>query len=378
MPRSFCRAAKQKKQICVAEIVFYDRNRTVPKGIEMKKSSVILAAALAGSLGLSSCSKNSGNTLYLFNWTYYTPDSVIEKFEQEYGCKVVVDSFDSNEVMYAKLRNGASGYDITFPSQDYASIMIKQGMLRKIDHEQFENKKYINPEVLAQAEYDTAMEYSVPYYMGAAGVAVNKTKVSGYEKSWSIFARDDLKGHMTMMDDMREVLGDALAFCGYSVNTLDDAQLTQAAELVNRQWKPNLIKFDAEGFGKSFATGDFWVCQGYAEVIYGEVPEEKQEETIDFFIPEEGGPMYLDSMVILKGAKHYDLAMKFINFFHRPEIYAEFLDTFRFPSFVNTEAAQYTTKKPMYKAEELKRCELKNDLGEGLEKYNEYWQTIRF
>ena len=345
----------------------------------MKKVNIILAAALAGTIGLSSCSKaGANNTLYLFNWTYYTPDSVIEKFEQEYECKVVVDSFDSNEVMYAKLRNGASGYDITFPSQDYTSIMIKQGMLQEIDQEQFENKKYINPAALEKAVYDPEMKYSVPYYMGAAGIAVNKTKVTDYEKSWNIFARKDLKGHMTMMDDMREVMGDALAYCGYSVNTLDDAQLTQAVDLVNKEWKPNLIKFDAEGFGKSFATGDFWVCQGYAEVVYGEVQEEKQDDIIDFFIPAEGGPMYLDSMVILKGAKHYDLAMKFINFFHRPEIYAEFLDTFKFPSFVNTEAAKYTTKKPMYKAEEMSNCELKNDLDEGLEKYNEYWQNIRF
>ena len=69
--------------------------------------------------------------------------------------------------MYAKLRNGASGYDITFPSQDYTSIMIKQGMLQEIDQEQFENKKYINPAALEKAVYDPEMKYSVPYYMGA-------------------------------------------------------------------------------------------------------------------------------------------------------------------------------------------------------------------
>jgi len=108
------------------------------------------------------------------------------------------------------------------------------------------------------------------------------------------------------------------------------------------------------------------------------VPEEKQDDMIDFFIPAEGGPMYIDSMVILKNAKHYELALKFIDFIHRPEIYAEFLDAFRFPSFVNTAAAQYMTKKPMYRAEEMENCELKLDLGEGLEKYNELWQDIRF
>ena len=348
----------------------------------MKKIGIVAVFVLCGLVGLVSCSKKDAgtdaNTLYLFNWTYYTPDSVIAKFEAEYGCSVKVDSFDSNEVMYAKLKAGASGYDITFPSQDYTSIMINQGMLREIDVSKLENVKYINPSVLEKATYDPEMRFSVPYYMGAAGIAVNKKKVSGYEKSWSIFARKDLSGYMTMMDDMREVFGDALRFQGHSVNTLDDGELNSAADLIAKDWKPNLVKFDAEGFGKSFAAGDFWVCQGYAEVVFGEVPEEKQDDMIDFFIPAEGGPMYIDSMVILKNAKHYELALKFIDFIHRPEIYAEFLDAFRFPSFVNTAAAQYMTKKPMYRAEEMENCELKLDLGEGLEKYNELWQDIRF
>lgn len=341
----------------------------------MKKINLFVAMTIA-LFTLASCAKKT-NTLYFFNWTYYTPDSVLTKFENEYDCKIIVDSFDSNEVMYAKLRNGAANYDITVPSQDYASIMMKLGMLREIDQEQFENKKYINPAVLEMASYDPKMNYCVPYYLGAAGVAVNKTRISDYEKSWSIFSRTDLKGHITMLDDMREVIGDALAFQGHSVNTIDDAELSAAAELINNSWKPNLIKFDAEGFGKSFANGDFWACQGYAEVIFKEVAEDKQIEIIDFFIPKEGGPCYLDSLVILKGAKHYDLAMKFINFFHRPEIYAEFLDAFRFPGFVNTEANQYRTTIPMYSAEEMLGCELKNDLGENIEKYIEIWESIR-
>lgn len=352
---------------------------------------IVTAAAICSIIGLTSCSKNkagtekagqegnySGQTLYLFNWTYYTPDSVIQEFEKEFGVTVKIDTFDSNEVMYAKLKAGASGYDITFPSQDYASIMIKQGMLQELDQSKLTNRKYINPAVLKKATYDPDMKYCVPYYMGAAGVAVNKQRVKNYEKSWNIFSRKDLKGHMSMMDDMREVIGDALAYQGHSVNTLDDAQLNAAKDLINNQWKPNLVKFDAEGFGKSFASGDFWVCQGYAEVIYGEVPEDKQADMIDFFIPKEGGPMYIDSMVILKDAKHYGLAMEFINFIHRPEIYAKFLDAFRFPSFVNTDAAKYMKTTPMYKAEEMENCELKEDVGEGLEKYNNIWQEIRF
>ena len=345
----------------------------------MKKSSLLTGAALlAALLSLSSCGKKDDNTLYLFNWTYYTPDSVLQDFEKEYNCKVKVDTFDSNEVMYAKLKAGADGYDITFPSQDYTSIMIKQGMLKKIDKAAFTNAANINPKVLEKLTFDPNMDYSVPYYMGAAGICVNKQKVHNYNKSWTIFERTDLKGHMTMMDDMREVMGDALALKGYSVNTVDRKVLGDITDYINQKWKPNLVKFDAEGFGKSFANEDFWVCQGYAEVVYGEVPEERQEEMIDFFIPPEGGPMYVDSMVILKNARHYDLAMKFINFIHRPEEYVKFLDEFRFPGFVNPAAETLRTTSPMYKAEEMEPCELKLDVGEDLETFNEYWESIRF
>ena len=331
----------------------------------------------------ASCSKEGGgrrrsNVLYLFTWTYYVPESAIRRFESEYGCTVKVDTYDSNEVMYAKLLAGASGYDIAFPSQDYASIMLKQGMLKEIDLNRFENKKYINPLVLEKAVYDPTMKYCVPYYMGAAGIAVNKLRFSNYERSWAIFSDSRIRGHASMMDDMREVIGDALAYRGFSVNSVNDAELKSAANLIINDWKPNLVKFDAEGFGKSFAAGDFWVCQGYAEVVYGEVPADKQAATIDFFIPREGGPMYIDSMVVLKGSKHYDLAMQFIDFIHRPEIYAQFLDRFRFPPSVNKEAAKYMNTTPMYTTEEMAHCELKLDIGENLEKYDDLWQKIRF
>ena len=339
---------------------------------------MLAAVTVAAVMGLASCAKKDDKTLYLYNWTYYTPDQVLKEFEQEFGVTVKVDNYASNEEMYAKLKAGAKGYDIVIPSQDYASIMINQGMFRELDQSKMTNKKYINPVVLQKATYDPEMKYCMPYYFGAAGIAVNKQKVTSYDKTWNIFARADLKGHMSMMDDMREVIGDALAYQGKSVNTLDDAQLSAAKDLIINSWKPNLVKFDAEGFGKSFASGDFWVCQGYAEVVYGEVPEDKQADMIDFFIPPEGGPSYLDSMCILKDAPHYELANEFINFIQRPEIYAQFLDAFRFPCFVNTEAAKYTKKTPMYNAEDMNNCELKLDIGEGLDKYNTIWQDVRF
>jgi spermidine/putrescine transport system substrate-binding protein len=249
-------------------------------------------------------------------------------------------------------------------------------MLEKIDRSKLSNLGNIDPVALQKATYDPNMDYSVPYYFGAAGIAVNTARVPQYEKSWSIFSRDDLRGKMTMLDDMREVLGDALAYLGYSVNTLDPAEIAAARDLVNHSWKPNLVKFDAEAFGKGFADEDFWVVQGYAEVVYEEISEEQKAHTV-FFIPSEGGPAYIDSMCLLKGAKNLDLAYKFIDFIHRPEIYAEFADYFGFPATVNIPARALKKNAPYYQAEELTTVELKDDVGENLALYDEAWLSIR-
>jgi spermidine/putrescine transport system substrate-binding protein len=338
------------------------------------KRNIIFLAVMAALFMPAMVFSAGGSDLYIYNWTYYTPDSVIAKFEKEYGVQVIYDEFASNEDMYAKLKAGGSGYDIVFPSGDYVSIMIHQNMLEKIDRSKIPNLRNVDPEVLKKATYDPTMDYSVPYYWGAAGIAVNTAKVPNFERSWSIFGRSDLKGKMTMLDDMREVMGDALVHLGYSVNTKNPREIAEAKDLINNRWKPNLTKFDAEAFGKGYANGEFWVVQGYAEVVYEEIADNEQlkKDTV-FFIPPEGGPAYIDSMCILKGARHQDLAYKFIDFIHRPEIYAEFCDAFGFPATANVPARGQKKGEMYYQAEELLRTELKDDLGEALELYNDAW-----
>jgi spermidine/putrescine transport system substrate-binding protein len=340
------------------------------------KRNVIFPAVLAALAAATviGCGSSRKNRLFIYNWTYYTPDSVIEKFEKEYKVKIIYDEFASNEDMFAKLKAGGSGYDIVFPSGDYVSIMIQENMLEKIDKSKLSNLNNIDPAVLRKATYDPNMEYSVPYYYGAAGVLVNTAKVPDFERSWSIFAREDLRNRMTMLDDMREVMGDALAYLGYSVNTKDSAHIAAARDLINNSWKPNLTKFDAEAFGKGYANGDFWVVQGYAEVVFEEIADNPQLMADTFyFVPQEGGPAYLDSMCILKGSKNIDLAHQFIDFIHRPAIYAEFADIFGFPATANIPARQLKTGDAWYSEEDLVNTELKDDLGIAIDLYNDVW-----
>lgn len=345
----------------------------------LKKALPVFFVLLLSCLLLPSCARKDDRILYLYNWTYYTPEALLRKFEDEFDCKVKLDSYSTCEEMYAKIRGGAKGYDIVIPSNDFVSIMINQGMLRELDQDKLTNRDKINPVILEKLEHDPDMKYAVPYALSATGIMVNKTKVSGdYKRDYSIFSDPRFAGHATMMDEMREVIGCALLQLGYDMNSTDPSQLKEASELIKTQWRPNLVKFDAESFGKSFASGDFWLCQGYPEIVYGEVPPEKWADTIDFFIPEIGGPATVDCMCILKDAPHYELANEFINFVHRPEIYAIFIDEFGYPCVTNPEALQYVTRPAMYDAEQAYSCTLKQDLGSDIDLYSDLWQGIRF
>jgi spermidine/putrescine transport system substrate-binding protein len=340
---------------------------------------VVLLCAAA--LIFGSCRKNGTaaaaageSKLYIYNWTYYCPDSIIEKFEEEYAIDIIYDEYASNEDMYAKIQAGGTGYDLVFPSAEYISVMIAQGMLEKIDKSRLSNLGNIDPRILEKIPYDPRMDYHVPYYYGVAGIVVNTLKVPEYEESWSIFARSDLANRMSMLDDPREVLGAALLTLGYSANSVDRDEIMAARDLVNSRWAPNLTRFDAEAFPKAYAAGDFWVLQGYYESILEEISgdAELRANTV-FFIPKEGGAAYLDGMCILKGAKHIDAAHKFIDFIHRPEIYAEFTDYYNFPSTVNIPARSLKEEPPYITEEELFRTELKQDVGEAVDYYNEAW-----
>lgn len=340
----------------------------------MKRLAVTAALAAAALLCLSSCGGDKPK-LYLFSWIYYIPEDVIEDFSKETGIEVIVDSYASNEEMYSKIVAGGSGFDLVVPSGDYVSIMIAEDLLEPLDRAKLPGLANLDPAALSRIGFDPGNRYSVPFMMAAAGVSVNRAKVSGYEHSWSVFDRADLAGRMTMLDDMREVLGAALKSLGYSVNDPDPAHLEEARLVVER-WKPNLVKFDAESFSKGFASGEFWVVQGYAENVFLEYPEDRFGE-VDFFFPKEGMPMYMDSFCVLKGSKNAEAAHRFMDYMLRPDVAARVADYLMLPS-PNAPARALMKVKPNYEFDDLAVGEFKEDLGrETLRLYNDVWRRLR-
>ena len=307
--------------------------------------------------------QTNDNVLYLYGWADYIPKEIYDEFEKETGIKVVEDIYSSNEEMFTKLKAGGKGYDIVVPSADYVEIMMKENMLEKLDKNKLPGLKNLDPMALGKLQYfDPNNDYEVPYVMGATIIAVNKKYVKDFPRDYSIYNRSDLQGRMTLLDDMREVMTSSLGMLGYPQTVSDEKAIAEAAEMV-KGWKKNIAKFDSESFGKGFASGDFWVVQGYPDNIFRELDETERENA------------YVDSFAILADAPHKEAAYKFIDFILRPDVYARIADVLETPS-INVPARELMKVKPLYEISDLQNTQVLKDIQSTLDLQNKYWQEI--
>jgi spermidine/putrescine transport system substrate-binding protein len=264
-----------------------------------------------------SCGKGRP-VLSVYTWSDYIKPSLLRRFEREQGCRVVIDTFESNEAMYAKLKAGAGGYDILTPSSYMVSLMHAQGLVRPLDHALLPNLSHVDPDYLAMA-IDGTMDHSVPYMITNTGIAYLEGRVRDVLPSWRMFGRADLRGRMTMFNDMRETIGAALKCLGFSINSTDPAELAAAEELL-LAWKPNLAKFDNEQYKIGLASGEFLLVHAWSGDIF---QVRKENPAVRFVVPEEGTVMSCDDLVIPAGAREPVLAHAFIDFLLDPAVAAE-------------------------------------------------------
>jgi len=260
----------------------------------------------------------SKQKLYLYNWSDYIKKDLVKDFEKENNCKVVMDFYDSNEAMYAKLKAGAKGYDIVIPTGYMVKIMAQDGMIQPIDLSKIPNIGNIDEKYLPFT-LDPEMKFSVPYMISNSGIGYLENKVdASFVPTWGIFGDQKYAGRMTMLNDMRETIGSVLRYLGYSMNSTKVSELEEAGELLIA-WKKNLAKFEADQYKNGLISGEFIIAHGYSGDVF-QVMEEN--ENIKYAIPMEGTTISCDNMVILKGSKNVDLAYTFINYMLKPEVAA--------------------------------------------------------
>jgi spermidine/putrescine transport system substrate-binding protein/spermidine/putrescine transport system permease protein len=316
--------------------------------------------------------------LNIYCWSTYISPRVVRGFEKEFRCHVNYDLYDSNEALLAKLQGGNVGYDLVVPSDYMVQILIQQRLLAPLDKNRLPNVwANVNPRFL-NLPFDPHNDYSVPYAWGTTGLAYRADLVHGAPDSWDALFDPQYAGHLLLLDDVREVFGMALKKLGYSLNTTNPDEIRQARDLLLRQ-KPLVKGYNSSNFEQDLAAGDAWIAQAYNGNLTFAM---RDEPNIRYVIPKEGCTISVDSACIPRNAPHRDLAMEFINYFHRPEVAAEFVNDcgFNTPNpqsaqFVESWIRQETAIFPPPAS--LESCEFMRDVGPVIALYDRYWTELK-
>lgn len=269
--------------------------------------------------------------LFLYIWSDYIDPQILEDFEAEYGVRVNVDLYDSNEAMIPKIRAGNSGYDIVVPSDYAIQSMVVDGLLAPLDKDLLPNLENLNPDLL-DLYFDPGNVYSVPYFWGTTGIAYNQKFFDEPPTSWSaIFDPAELEkidGRFTMLEDPREVPGAALIYQGQSVNATDEAALTAAEELLTVQ-KPFVASYDSSNVNLKLATEEIILAHSWSgmagQAMYG-IEDKPGNPDVRFLIPEEGGVIWMDNLAIVADSPNQYTAHVFIDYLMRPDVAARNTD----------------------------------------------------
>lgn len=277
------------------------------------KIKKMMAAALAATMvfTMTACGSDSeektadgyAKEIYLYNWSEYMSEDVLNKFEEEYGIKVVETTFESNDEMLAKLMaGGGSEYDIAVPSNFYIESMKANDLLEPLDKDVITNYDNID-ETYRTMQCDPDGEYCVPY-MGTSCVWIaNKKMLDDY--GIEIHKMDDLKN-----DNLKN-----------NILLVDDSQAIMSVGLLGCDLDPTSGNLD------DIAKGEVAVALMYS----GEALQAmKENPDLEVVMDGEQCSLSMDTMVLLKGSKHKEEAELFLNFILRPDISAELTNEFQF------------------------------------------------
>ncbi|MDO4902755.1 MAG: ABC transporter substrate-binding protein [Limosilactobacillus sp.] len=300
----------------------------------------ILAICLALALGNTALNRQqsggSNKLLTIYNWGDYIDPDLITKFEKETGYKVDYETFDSNESMLTKIRQGGTNYDLVVPSEYTVQRMKKEHLLSPLDHKKLPNLDNIAPQFLNRS-FDRGNRYSVPYFWGTLGIIYNDQKISAQDvQHWSQLWNPRLKNNLMLVDSARDVFAMALISQGDSVNTTNYATLKKAQDRL-KQLTPNVKAVVADEM-KMYMEQD----EAAVGVTYSGDAREMMSVNhhLHYVVPSEGTNIWFDNMVIPKSAKNKKAAYAFMNFMLEPKNAAQ-----------NAEYVGYAT--PNAKAEKM-------------------------
>lgn len=261
--------------------------------------------------------------IVVYNWSEYMDPDIYDQFAELTGISVIEDNFSSNEEMLAKLQGGAAGYAVIVPSDYTVTIMIAEGMLAKLDHNNIPNLSNLS-ERFRTLPYDVGNEYCIPNQWGTTGLGYDSAVMEA-PTSYSILFDPDPNspafGRTTMLDDPREAFAAALVYLGYDINTTDEAQLQEAKDALIRA-RAGLAGYDSDTYENLLASGENVLAHGWNGDF---LVMQEENEDLAYVVPQEGGVVWVDNFCIpVSATPEQKLAAEmFLNYLLEAEVGAQ-------------------------------------------------------
>ncbi|SDB12394.1 spermidine/putrescine transport system substrate-binding protein [Pseudobutyrivibrio sp. YE44] len=283
----------------------------------------ILILTAAPILSFTGCGSDAEatDTLVVLNYGKYIESDVLKRFQKETGITVKYEEYEQVEDMYAKYKAGSINYDVICTSDYMIETLRNEGELIPIDYSSLPNYKNIDKQIIdASAAFDPTHEYTVPYFYGTVGILYNTEMVDEETvSSWDSLWNPEYKNKIVMINSQRDAMMVALEKLGYDINTTDKKQLDEAYDLLCAEKKYVYAYLQDETY-ECMISEDAAMAVCYSgEAAMGM----EYNENLSYTVPKEGGNLWIDSWFVPRTCKHYDAAMKWIDFMCEEEAATE-------------------------------------------------------
>jgi len=257
-------------------------------------------------------------SINVFAWGDVLDPTILAKFEQDTGIKLNLSYYSSNEELEVKMRaTGGDGYDLVMPSDYSVSLLIKEGLLKPLDHSKLNFWHDLNPALLNHA-YDPNNRYSIPFEWEIYGLGVNREYFSedNFPKSWkAIYDKDVIDYKIAITNDPIEAVLFAALYLYGKTDQLSENEFQGIRKLLleQRNWVEAYSDFRGDYF---IATNNCPIALSISALI-------KRLRllfpNIEFVIPQEGSFITIESFCISTKSTKEEYIYQLLNYLYTKE-----------------------------------------------------------
>ncbi|MEY3347299.1 MAG: hypothetical protein RL255_383 [Actinomycetota bacterium] len=314
-----------------------------------RRSLLVGAGAVVGAGTLAACGTGGSDTaaegvvdvsdeekiVRWANWPLYLDFNedtkeypTLKAFEAATGISATyTEDIDDNNSFYGKVQGQLSigsdiGYDVVTPTDWMAARWIEQGYAQKLNADNIPNKGNIRA-VLADVPFDQGRNYSLTWQSGFAGFGWNTQKIPNGVRTIEDLFKPANKGRIVVLSEFRDTIGIIMQYQGVDPSgAFTEDQYMNAIDFLKGKIADGFIrKVKGNSYSEDLVNGDAVAVIGWSGDLF--ILKSENDNKFDFAIPESGGMLWSDNMLIPSTSTHKKNAELLMNHYYDPAIAAE-------------------------------------------------------